>query len=173
MIGLPKGEVFLVPWTKNWSKEFLLEEIRIENALGDLVIDIHHIGSTAIQGLSAKPIIDIAIEIASFNDGLDCIDPLEKLNYAYRGTDILPERYYFSKGEPRTFQIHMHQTGNHFLRQQLQFRDFLRHDESTRLEYQALKIKLSKANQYNKARYTAEKSDFIQQILKYAQLEGI
>lgn len=63
MLGLPKGEVFLIPWTKDWEIEFLLEKSKIEKKIVNYIVDIHHIGSTAVKNLSAKPIIDIAIEI--------------------------------------------------------------------------------------------------------------
>src|SRR5699024_10959881 len=111
MLGLPKGVVFLVPWTEDWLKQYLLEKEKIENEIEDFIIDIHHIGSTAIKGLSAKPIIDIVVEIKKFNEGKNCVIPLEKLGYIYHGTNILPDRHYFNKGEPRTHQIHMFQTG--------------------------------------------------------------
>lgn len=112
MFGLPKGQVFLVPWTKNWREEFLLKKEKIQNEISKFVIDIHHIGSTAVRVLSAKPIIDIAIKIEDFNEGKHWVTPLEKLGYSYSGINIIPERRYFSKGEPRTHQIHMYQTGS-------------------------------------------------------------
>lgn len=166
MIGLPKGQVFLVPWTDTWQKEFLLEKKRIESVIGKYVFAIHHVGSTSIQGLSAKPIIDIAIEIHTFNDGENCAEPLKRLNYAYRGTHMLPNRHYFSKGNPRTHQIHMHQKGDKLLLEQLAFRDYLIQDETARLEYEDLKQRLVKEYQNDRPAYTAAKSDFIRNILK-------
>ncbi|WP_438313102.1 GrpB family protein [Sporosarcina sp. FA9] len=161
MLGLPKGEVFLVSWKEDWPKEFLLEKDRIQSKIGQYVVDIHHIGSTAVKGLSAKPIIDIAVEIKDFNVGKQCVTPLESLGYSYRGINILPDRHYFNKGEPRTHQIHMYQTGNKFLVEQLKFRDYLRSNDIARMEYEELKIKLSKANKHNKHKYADEKTDFI------------
>lgn len=66
MLGLPKGVVFLVPWTSVWEVEFLLEKSKIEEVIGEQIVAVHHIGSTAVKHLSAKPIIDIAIEIKIF-----------------------------------------------------------------------------------------------------------
>ncbi len=109
MLGLPKGEVFLVPWTSEWEKEFLLEQEQIQNKLGSYIINIHHIGSTAVKHLSSKPIIDIAIELDQFSDAEKCLSALESIGYTSHGTNILPDRYYFTKGEPRTHQIHMYQ----------------------------------------------------------------
>ncbi|PBB04668.1 MULTISPECIES: GrpB family protein [Salimicrobium] len=165
MLGLPKGEVFLVPWTEDWSKEFLSEKERIQNKISRFIEDIHHIGSTAVKGLSAKPIIDIAIEIKDFNDGKHCVIPLESLGYSYKGINILPDRHYFSKGEPRTHQIHMYQTGSNFLVEQLKFRDYLRSNGDARMEYQELKIQLLKANKHNKHKYADEKTNFVNAVL--------
>lgn len=52
MLGLPKGEVFLVPWTANWETEFKLEKQKIEDVIGQYIVNIHHIGSTAVKNLT-------------------------------------------------------------------------------------------------------------------------
>ncbi len=67
MLGLPKGQVFLLDSSEQWHRDFQRESEAIENAIGESVIGIHHIGSTAIPGLKAKPIIDIAIELEQFD----------------------------------------------------------------------------------------------------------
>lgn len=95
-----------------------MEKERIETQIGKYIVGIHHIGSTAVKHLSAKPIIDIGIELRSFSDGELCVSPLKELGYSYKGTNILPERHYFNKGEPRTHQIHMYQQGSQFLQEQ-------------------------------------------------------
>jgi GrpB-like predicted nucleotidyltransferase (UPF0157 family) len=86
MLGLPWGEVFLVPWTNKWIREFEAEKQFIQKAIGQYTLNIHHIGSTAVKGLIAKQIIDIAIEIKNFSDGEKCVTALEGLGYLYRGT---------------------------------------------------------------------------------------
>jgi len=166
MLGLPKGEVFLTPWTEEWEKEFLLEKGEIQKKISKYIVDVHHIGSTAVNYLSAKPIIDIAVEIHKFSDAEYCISHLESLGYSYRGTNILPDRHYFSKGELRTHQIHMFQSGSKYLIDQLKFRDYLRSNDEARIEYETLKQKLSAANKNNKHKYTEEKSDFVKCILE-------
>ncbi|WP_224930338.1 GrpB family protein [Bacillus safensis] len=166
MLGLPRGEVFLVPWSAEWVKEFEMEKKQIEEVIGQYIVDVHHIGSTAINGLSAKPIIDIAIEINHFVDGEQCVTALQGLGYSYRGTNVLPERHYFSKGEPRTHQIHMYQTGNRYLLEQINFRDYLRSNELARSEYQQLKLNLSSVNKNDKHKYAEGKTDFVKSILE-------
>ncbi|WP_025784343.1 GrpB family protein [Sporosarcina sp. D27] len=166
MLGLPKGEVFLVPWTAEWETEFLIEKERIQNKLGRKIVGVYHIGSTSVKQLSAKPILDIAVEVEEFSKGEDCVSPLDEIGYSYRGTNILPDRHYFSKGEPRTHQIHMFQSGNEYLLEQLKFREYLRKNNQARNEYEQLKLKLSSSNKNNKHKYTEEKADFIKSILE-------
>ncbi|MFA2841085.1 GrpB family protein [Bacillus paranthracis] len=164
MLGLPCGKVFLVPWTEEWAIEFIKEKQFIEEQIGEHILAIHHIGSTAITHLSAEPIIDIAIELEDYKDGLKCIQKLELLNYKYR-KDVLPERYYFNKGEPRTHQIHMYEQRNKHLIEQLQFRDYLIDNKTARIQYEKLKIQLSQANPNDKHQYAEDKTNFITSIL--------
>ncbi|WP_411333350.1 GrpB family protein [Metabacillus indicus] len=168
MLGLPRGEVFLVPWTNEWKKEFEIEKQRIQELIGPYIHRVHHIGSTAIEGLSAKPIIDIAVEIHDFSDGEKCAPALKKIGYAYRGTNVLPERHYFNKGEPRTHQIHMYETHNRYLAEQLRFRDYLRENEQKRKEYEQLKLALANSNSNDKHKYADEKTEFVKAILEKA-----
>lgn len=76
MLGLPYGKVFLVPWTEEWVTEFVKEKQFIEKQIGEYLLAIHHIGSTSIPHLSAKPIIDIAIELEDYTVGIQCIKKL-------------------------------------------------------------------------------------------------
>lgn len=129
-------------------------------------MNVYHIGSTAVNGLSAKPIIDIAVEIDCFLDGKQCVTALQELGYSYRGNNVLPERYYFNKGEPRTHQIHMYQTSNRYLLEQLNFRDYLRSNELVRNEYEQLKLNLSSLNKNDKHKYAEGKTNFVRAILE-------
>ncbi|TVX92644.1 GrpB family protein [Paenibacillus agilis] len=165
MLGLPKGQVYLVPWTEQWEIEFNEEVSKIRCEINGGIVAIHHIGSTAVKGLSAKPIIDIAIELKSFDAGIHCVPGLERLGYVYRGTDVLPDRHYFNKGEPRTHQIHMFQTGSEYLDKQLTLRDYLRENEDARNEYQELKQKLTMEHSTNKLAYADSKTVFINKII--------
>ncbi|MGI0014337.1 MAG: GrpB family protein [Nitrososphaera sp.] len=165
MLGLPKGEVFLVPWNEQWEEEYLREKDAIQGKIAGYVVAYHHIGSTAVKNLSAKPIIDIAIELRDFQDGYKCVEGLGEIGYKHRMIDELPERHYFSKGEPRTHQIHMYERGNEYLKRQLAFRDHLRNNESVRKEYQRMKETLSKTYGADKLAYADAKADFVSRVL--------
>ncbi len=73
------------------------------------------------------------------------------------------------KGEPRTHQIHMFQSQNKYLLEQLKFRDYLRNNDKVRAEYEQLKLKLSILNKNNKHKYADEKTNFIKAVLKEIQ----
>ncbi|HBS46644.1 MAG TPA: GrpB family protein, partial [Paenibacillus sp.] len=139
---------------------------KIHQALFNKILSIHHIGSTSVRNLSSKPILDIAIVILSFEIGLECVVPLEQLGYTYRGSDLLPDRHYFNKGEPRTHQIHMYESENRYLLEQLSFRDYLRNNEVARMQYEELKRELVKQNSKNKHKYADDKTEFVKIILK-------
>jgi GrpB-like predicted nucleotidyltransferase (UPF0157 family) len=166
MLGLPQGKVFLVPWTEEWEQEFLKEKERIESEIGGTIVAVHHIGSTAVKHLKSKPIIDIAIELEYFQDGDECVPGLEKIGYAYKGTNILPDRHYFNKGEPRTHQIHMYQSGSPYLLRQIAFRDHLIQDAEARRNYEQLKEMLAFAHHTDKLAYADAKTEFINFILE-------
>ncbi|KRE37333.1 GrpB family protein [Paenibacillus sp. Soil522] len=164
MLGVPGGKVILVPWTKQWEIEFLSEKNVIETEIGELVIAVHHIGSTAVKNLSGKPIIDIAIEIEDKDSGA-AIKGLESLGYVHKPDAALPERHYLTKGSPRTHQIHMFNKGNPFIRKHLAFRDYLRTNENERVRYEQLKVDLANTHSNNRIAYADGKTDFVNEIL--------
>ena len=166
MLGLPKGSVFLALWDEEWENYFRMEKEKILNQIGKYIMECHHIGSTAIKGLSAKPIIDIAIEIDKFDDGFLCIDGLKSLDYKHRILPELPGRHYFSKGEPRTYQIHMYPYGSIYLKKQIAFRDCMINDAVKRINYQKLKERLSAEYNKEKLLYADAKTQFINKTLK-------
>ncbi|SDJ09683.1 GrpB family protein [Salimicrobium halophilum] len=166
MLGLPNGRVILAPWSEQWHEGFLQEKEKIEEVGRPYIAEVHHIGSTSVKYLRAKPVLDIAVELAEFKDGVYVSSLLEQLGYDYKGTEILPDRHYLSKGSPRTHQIHMFERGNSYLMEQLKFRNCLRNNEKVRKEYELLKIKLAEAYASDKFKYTREKASFIQSILR-------
>jgi len=84
MISLKRGIVELVPYTAEWRRLFEEEKARLQAAIGQYVLDVQHVGSTAIPGLIAKPIIDIGIAVRDFEARV-CIGPIGQLGYEYRG----------------------------------------------------------------------------------------
>jgi GrpB-like predicted nucleotidyltransferase (UPF0157 family) len=168
MIGLPKGIVKLEPHTEFWRQLFAEEAARIREAVGEYILAIEHVGSTSIDGIAAKPIIDMAVSVEKAADGERCVAPLENIGYEYRGEHGIAGRFYFVKGEPRTHHLHLVLATGDFWRSHLLFRDYLRANSSVAKEYEKLKIDLAKKFPDNRAAYLEGKNVFIENVLRVA-----
>jgi GrpB-like predicted nucleotidyltransferase (UPF0157 family) len=160
--------VVLVPYNKAWPSLFLEERVRIERVLGPLAEGIEHVGSTAVPGLVAKPILDIMVGVRSPRDVDRCIRPLERLCYEYRGEARVPGRLFFRRGDPRTHHLHVAEVGSEFWERHLAFRDYLRADPETALEYAQLKHDLASRFHGDRAAYTEAKTGFISEVVRRA-----
>src|SRR5258708_1292966 len=121
MIGNEK--IIIKEYDQKWPGLFELERDELMEAIGHYVADIQHIGSTAIPGLAAKPVIDIMIGLRRLLDAQDCILPIEGMEYEYvpEFEDEFPERRYFRKIKNgiRTHQIHIVEIGTDFWKRHL------------------------------------------------------
>ncbi len=102
IIGLECGAVKIMPYNPGWRQCFAKEKELLYVLLSKDAVDIQHIGSTAVPGLSAKPIIDIMVGIKALNAGLADIELLEGQGYEYRGEAGMPGRLFFVKGSPNS-----------------------------------------------------------------------
>lgn len=168
MLGLPKGTVKLLPHDELWHQLFAEERTQLCKAVGEHIVAIEHIGSTSICGLSAKPIIDIAVAVRKLADGEKCIAPIEDVGYKYRGELAIPGRLYFVKGKPRTHHVHVVELDSDFWRSHLLFRDYLRQHPQAAKEYENLKMELAQKYKDNREAYTEGKAVFIKNILVLA-----
>jgi GrpB-like predicted nucleotidyltransferase (UPF0157 family) len=177
------GTIILVPYDPRWPALFEEEQACLQAAIGEWAADIQHVGSTAIPGIAAKPIIDIAVHLDSLADALRCITPLTEIGYECLGEFGIPGRIYFRKrtdsplpgqahdGVGRTHQIHMYETGHEQYAKQIVFRDYLRSHADSAREYEALKRDLA-ARSSNIEEYAESKSEFVQRILALARHEA-
>ena len=129
-LGLSSSQIILQPHNSEWTLLFEEEAEHLRAALGDFALDIQHVGSTSIPGIPAKPILDIAIVVADFEEAKRFIAPIESLGYIYRGEQGILRRHYFVKGtsEARTHHLHVNEIHGSEWRQQIAFRDALRAD---------------------------------------------
>ncbi|WP_291579739.1 GrpB family protein [Clostridium sp. UBA6640] len=173
MIGLLRGTVLLEPHSIQWE-ENAKETIEILKKLfGDKATDIQHVGSTAVIGLKAKPIIDIAVGVQCFKDVFDLIPLLEENDFIYR--DIFKDEkgnenhLLFCCGDfdnnIRTHHIHIVIHNDNEWNNYIKFRDTLNENIDIRKQYEDLKVKLSKEFGSDREKYTAMKADFIHKIL--------
>jgi GrpB-like predicted nucleotidyltransferase (UPF0157 family) len=169
LIGLEPGVVKVIPYQSAWRRLYLKEEQLLHSAVGASVLEIQHVGSTAIPGLPAKPIIDIGIAVQSFEEGAACIQPIERLGYVYRGENGIPRRHYFRKGSPRTHHIHINEIASADWQNLILFRDYLlNHPEAVR-EYAALKLALAERYPQDREAYLSAKAPFIEKIIALAR----
>lgn len=163
--------VRIAEYERAWPALFERARALIAGALGDLVVAIEHVGSTAVPGLGAKPVIDIMAGLRSLAHHEPCVPPLQALGYTYKGELDIPGRHYFRKPArgPRTYQIHMVEQGGDFWRRHLLFRDYLRgHSDEARAYYE-LKLRLAAEFRMDREGYTEAKSEFIEAALAKAK----
>jgi GrpB-like predicted nucleotidyltransferase (UPF0157 family) len=169
MLGLQRGTICIVPADPSWSRDFADEHERLHASIGHMVVDIQHVGSTAVPGLDAKPLIDIAIAIAGPDDIARCRPLLLALGYLDRGDDGRDGGYLFVKErdpEVRTHHLHIVTRDDPQWTNYLRFRDRLRSDTVLRDEYGILKRTLQDHFANNRRGYTEAKGPFIRRVLE-------
>lgn len=164
--------VVIVEYNPQWPGMFLEEKKAILALIGHILMGVEHIGSTAVPGLAAKPIIDILAGVRQLSDAQECIQPLLTLRYEYvpEHEESIPDRRYFHKGPPkgRTHHLHMVEVEGEFWRRHLAFRDYLRVDRECARRYEQLKRDLAVAYRDNRGAYTEAKTEFIEAIIARA-----
>jgi GrpB-like predicted nucleotidyltransferase (UPF0157 family) len=163
--------IHLVPYDPTWPLEFEAEAARIERACADLELRLEHIGSTAIPGLSAKPIIDILAGRPPRAAVAPYIAAMKQIGYEHKGAYGIPGRQYFRRGAPRSHHVHMVSWTSAFWREHLAFRDFLRDHPERAREYDALKRELAPVSGDDHAAYVKGKGPFVRAVLREAGLE--
>lgn len=169
MLGLTRGQVKLVPYDPEWKGLFEEEKELLLKHFGDKIIAIEHIGSTAIPGMSAKPIIDMNVAVSSLDDIDVFIQELPKLGYEYIPERRFTDRQFFPKGpaENRTHHLNLVEiTSETGWRNQLLFRDYLINHPEAREAYQQLKQDLAEKYADNRDKYTERKGAFVMAIIE-------
>lgn len=168
-LGLERGTVRLIPYDPRWAELFAAEAERIRMALGEeLPLAIEHMGSTAVPGLAAKPIIDI---LGGYPPGAQVeryIEPLVRAGYVHRGEREIPGREFFRRGTPRSYHLHVALEGGTFWREHLAFRDVLRARPDLRDAYAAVKLALAQRFPRDREAYIEGKTVFVRQVVMQA-----
>lgn len=157
----------IVAYDSRWPQRFVEERTLLEEAIGPWVVGgIHHVGSTAVPGLDAKPIIDILVGVEDLETARACFDPLAELGYLYAPYRS-EEMHWFCKPHPsrRTHHLHLVPTDSRRFRDELAFRDALRGNPDLADEYAALKHDLAERFADDREAYTEAKGEFIRRVL--------
>ena len=165
---MEEQQIDLVPYTADWVGKFEAEKAQIEQVLAPYPHAIEHIGSTAVPGIEAKPIIDIAVKIESLGIVPLLIIPLAGIGYQYDGEFGLPGRHFFTRGTPREYHLHIVDDTTDHWKRWIAFRTTLRADETARQAYMDLKRDLAAEFRTERQKYTAGKSDHIEAVLQKA-----
>jgi len=165
--------VRLVPHNPEWAARFEEEAVQVRQLMGQWITGgVHHVGSTAVPGLAAKPIIDIAVGVESLEASRPCIELLAEIRYLYSPyrADVM---HWFCKPDParRTHHLHLIPTGSPRFADELAFRDYLRAHPDRAAEYGALKKRLAAEHAEDREAYTEAKTSFVEEVTALAHTQ--
>jgi GrpB-like predicted nucleotidyltransferase (UPF0157 family) len=161
--------VEVVPFDESWGTSFEGWRSRIAGVLGAAAVRIEHIGSTAVPGLEAKPVVDIQVSVLDVEDEAAYRTAIEGLGLPLRSRE--PGHRYFrpTPGAPRDVQVHVCDAGGGRERAHLLFRDYLRADPATRTAYGDLKRSLAVRFRHDRVAYNEAKTTFVLDALRSAE----
>ncbi|MBN1311207.1 MAG: GrpB family protein [Anaerolineae bacterium] len=168
-----RSPLIIVDYDTRWPRFYDEEKTHIIRVIGPMVVAIEHVGSTAVPGLAAMPIIDIMVGTRQPDDAIWCIQPLKTLGYEYVPDPDKPdpEWRYFRKGnrpgmeKGGTHHLYMTELGSAYWNHLLMFRDYLRAHPDDALRYVELKKTLATRAGSDRERYMNAKTEFIQAIV--------
>ncbi|TDF95027.1 GrpB family protein [Paenibacillus piri] len=158
----------VVPYDAEWKIQFERIKEMIVGYIGDLVLAVEHVGSTSVEGLSAKPIIDLDVVMDSYDVLPTIIERLEQAGFEHQGNLGIEGREAFRRTYDDGFmKYHLYvcpKDGKGYL-EHIAFRDYLRANEEAKKEYEALKQRLAEAYRYDIDSYVDRKTAFVRDIL--------
>jgi GrpB-like predicted nucleotidyltransferase (UPF0157 family) len=167
----PSDRVELVEHDPSWPELYEEERRRLVGVFDGHVLGIEHIGSTAVPGLCAKPVVDILVGLQELELTDEQIEAMAELGYAYLGEHGLPGRLFFRK-DPRTHHVHVVEHGGEHWERQLVFREALRTDPEELRRYDEFKRRLA-AEGHPREVYTELKTPFIRAVEDRARARGV
>lgn len=172
-LGLSRGTVELRAHRSEWHAAFANEADQLRDLLGDRLCGLEHVGSTAVEGLPAKPVVDVLGLVTDLETARELVTPLADAGYEHRPEDV-SGRVFLAKGPPsnRTHYLSLAPTGGRVHREQVAFRDYLRDNPRTAARYARLKREFAARYPEDRASYTAAKEPFVADVLSTALEAG-
>lgn len=166
--------ITIVPYDPRWPALFDLERGMLDEALGDRVLEINHIGSTSVPGLSAKPVIDIQLVVDNLQPREAYEETLTGLGYQWMDSGEEHRRVHFAKkGPPQSYNLHVVEKDNVAYLRHILLRDRLREDEGLRAKYERLKFRLARLTD-DSNEYAELKTEFIESVVsETARQQGL
>lgn len=161
----------ILPYKTHWVEDYISEKAELLSLLGDKILNIEHIGSTSVEGMESKPIVDIVAVVEKFESVEKFSDELKKLGYIFYSSST--ERHFYRKGNPVKYHLSITfaDRGGFWVRQIL-FRNYLRNHRDLKKEYENMKKSLLKNDPTGVNSYFKGKDDFVKKILKLANWKG-
>jgi GrpB-like predicted nucleotidyltransferase (UPF0157 family) len=176
LTGVSRNQVNVVVYDPEWPRRFAAAREQIWPLL-PAGSRVEHVGSTAVPGLAAKDIIDIAVVVPSLDDLEPAIHRLEAIGYQARRAafDADPGHVFLRKLDDgrRSQHVHLYADGNPNLIEVVAVRDVLRSDAASRQRYQAVKLSLAKAAPYDLGAYVQGKNSVVQDLVQTARLDTV
>jgi GrpB-like predicted nucleotidyltransferase (UPF0157 family) len=170
LIGdLRNDPIEVVPWDPRWESMFEQMRALLAASLGDQAARIDHVGSTAIPGIPAKPIVDIQVSVPDVEDTDAYRFQIEEHGFALRYIEAGHRYFRPPPGLPRDYQVHVCQIGSQWERDHLLFRDFMRAHPGEAAEYGRLKMRIADRRRNERITYNDEKQPFILAVLEAAE----
>jgi GrpB-like predicted nucleotidyltransferase (UPF0157 family) len=175
MTPTPEASIHIVPYDESWPARFEQERAILDRVLGSWIAGgVEHVGSTAVPGLAAKPVIDIMVGVESLEASRAAIPVLAKIEYCYfpYRPDLM---HWFCKPSPsfRTHHLHLIPFRSRLWTERLAFRDYLREHADVAAEYAELKQRLATQYPHDREAYTDAKTLFVERIVKLALMEKL
>ncbi len=160
-------QVIVMPYDTKWKSDFENIKMEIESAIGDLIISIEHVGSTSVEGLSAKPCIDIDVVIKDYSVFDNVVSRLKTIGYIHKGNLGIKDREafkYSDKPHLQTHHLYVCPQKSEELYRHITFRDFLRNNPDAVKKYGAVKEKAAQLFPDDIDKYIAYKSPCIEEL---------
>ena len=169
-----RKHVIVQPYNEEWNADFTAIRDELNVVLNDLVLRIEHVGSTSVEGLSAKPVIDIDVVIQDRAYLPNVISALQKIGYTHEGDLGIPGREAFKyRGKEHLKKHHLYvcDLDSEELKRHIAFRDYLRSNPDAAAEYSRIKEEGAKMYPWDIDKYIEHKTPFIEMIYERLGLE--
>lgn len=168
---MARYRIQLVPYDPRWPSMFLLAAGRVRAALSERALLIEHVGSTAVPGLSAKPVIDMVLAVGDSQDEASYVPPLEGQGFILRirEPEWFQHRFLTLKSDDMAWQLHVFSAECDEIERMLAFRDWLRTNDGDRSRYESTKKALAARAWRHVQDYADAKSDIVREILERAR----
>jgi GrpB-like predicted nucleotidyltransferase (UPF0157 family) len=156
----------IVDYDAGWPAEAAAELGRLEEALNPVAVRLEHVGSTAVPGLAAKPILDLQLSVMAIEPRAVYVEPLERLGYLFVSAPESPDYHFFAKPpeRPRSYHLHVCRAGSEHEFRHPALRDFLRAHSYEADRYAALKRDVAARHPRDRLAYIAGKEEYVTRL---------